>query len=189
MANEVWLPVVGHEGAYEVSSEGEVRSLDRTTVGPTGRRCWYRGRQLRGPTNAAGYRVYEIAGKKRYGHQLALEAFVGPRPEGYQACHGDGNPANNALSNLRWDTVSANKYDAVKHGTHGSVRVTHCPYGHRYAGANVRPQHGGRGRVCVACARARGRIRSNPELRGDHQRVSDICYTEFAEGEASGKSK
>lgn len=27
--NEVWKPVVGYEGIYEVSSHGSVRSLDR----------------------------------------------------------------------------------------------------------------------------------------------------------------
>lgn len=50
-------------------------------------------------------------------HRLVLEAFVGPCPEGMECCHGDGNPANNSLSNLRWDTGSANQADRRKHGT------------------------------------------------------------------------
>lgn len=44
-------------------------------------------------------------------HLYVLETFVGPRPEGMQACHGDGDPANNRLSNLRWDTCSNNNLD------------------------------------------------------------------------------
>jgi len=34
-----------------------------------------------------------------------------------EGCHSDGNPSNNRLSNLRWDTRSANYDDARRHGT------------------------------------------------------------------------
>lgn len=50
-------------------------------------------------------------------HRLILEAFVGPCPDGMECCHGDGNPANNDISNLRWDTRRANTADAIRHGT------------------------------------------------------------------------
>ena len=56
--------------------------------------------------------------KRLYVHRLVLEAFVGPCPPGMECCHNDGNPANNALSNLRWDTRGANIEDAVRHGTY-----------------------------------------------------------------------
>lgn len=57
--------------------------------------------------------------KKRYQvHRLVLMAFVGPCPEGMEACHyPDRNPTNNNLQNLRWDTRSNNAKDAVVHGT------------------------------------------------------------------------
>ena len=50
-------------------------------------------------------------------HQLILETFVGPCPEGLEACHNDGNAENNALDNLRWDTKKSNQADRVAHGT------------------------------------------------------------------------
>jgi hypothetical protein len=50
-------------------------------------------------------------------HACVLGVFVGPCPEGMEACHGDGNPANNRLDNLRWDTPSANNLEKRKHGT------------------------------------------------------------------------
>ena len=50
-------------------------------------------------------------------HRLMLETFVGPCPEGMECCHNDGNPKNNLLSNLRWDTHKNNMQDAVKQGT------------------------------------------------------------------------
>lgn len=50
-------------------------------------------------------------------HRLVLESFVGPCPNGLQGCHNDGNPANNFLGNLRWDTAESNQHDRIAHGT------------------------------------------------------------------------
>lgn len=50
-------------------------------------------------------------------HRLVLEAFVGQRPDGMQACHNDGNHLNNSIKNLRWDTSRNNILDKNKHGT------------------------------------------------------------------------
>ncbi len=55
--------------------------------------------------------------KRRYIHQLVLEAFVGPRPHGLICCHNDGDPTNNRLENLRWDTHQSNVDDMLRHGT------------------------------------------------------------------------
>ena len=53
-------------------------------------------------------------------HTLVLLAFVGPRPEGAEACHfPDRNPANCNLTNLRWGSSKDNHSDAVIHGTKG----------------------------------------------------------------------
>jgi Spy/CpxP family protein refolding chaperone len=35
-----------------------------------------------------------------------------------EACHKDGTRSNNSLTNLRWDTKSANSQDSIRHGTH-----------------------------------------------------------------------
>jgi hypothetical protein len=53
------------------------------------------------------------AGKtfKRMVHQLVLETFVGPCPDGMEARHGDSNPANNRLGNLEWNTRTINTVD------------------------------------------------------------------------------
>lgn len=50
-------------------------------------------------------------------HRLVLESFVGPCPKGMECCHApDPNPANNALSNLRWGTHAENARDMVNQG-------------------------------------------------------------------------
>ena len=50
-------------------------------------------------------------------HRLVLSSFEGEAPEGMEACHNDGNRANNWLNNLRWDTRKENHADKKKHGT------------------------------------------------------------------------
>lgn len=50
-------------------------------------------------------------------HRLVLESFVSHAPAGQQCCHNDGDPQNNRLSNLRWDTATANHADRAAHGT------------------------------------------------------------------------
>lgn len=50
-------------------------------------------------------------------HRLVLEHFFGPCPLGMECCHEDGDASNNHISNLRWDTRSANNQDKKRHGT------------------------------------------------------------------------
>ncbi len=60
-----------------------------------------------------------IGGKLKafFVHGLVLEVFGGPRPDGMQVCHNDGDKLNNFVSNLRWGTARDNALDRVKHGT------------------------------------------------------------------------
>ena len=116
--NEDWKPVIGHEDSHEVSSLGEIRSLDRviTQVGRWGkmnRQC--RGVALSPSTDSYGYKVVEICQKTRKVHQLVLEAFVGPRLDNTECCHNDGDKANNNLNNLRWDSHENNMADYSTH--------------------------------------------------------------------------
>lgn len=52
-----------------------------------------------------------------YISRLVLECFVGPRPLGMHGCHNDGDPKNNRVENLRWDTPRGNQADRIRHGT------------------------------------------------------------------------
>ena len=55
---------------------------------------------------------------KCYVHEIVLLTFVGPCPPDKDRCrHLDGNPSNNAPSNLAWGTAHENRMDAQKHGT------------------------------------------------------------------------
>lgn len=48
-------------------------------------------------------------------HKLVLETFVEARPKGLECRHLDGNPLNNKLENLKWDTHSNNVKDTHIH--------------------------------------------------------------------------
>ena len=182
---ERWLPVVGYEGFYEVSDHGRVRSVDRTVKFRDGRVFSYTS-QLRSQTPQVPY-GHMAVGLKRNGkrrtvrvHRLVLEAFVGPCPEGMEGCHNDGDASNNALSNLRWDTSSANKQDMIRHGTNYRLNLTRCPYGHSLDAPNVvafAARTGRRG--CLACSRARAHIQRNPHLKPHFQQVSDDYYAKI----------
>lgn len=112
---EAWLPIVGYEGYYEVSDRGEVRSLSRTIVRSDGATRIKIGMIRRQFTNKKGYKLVTLLKngepKTRQVHRLVLEAFVGPCPEGMEACHGPGGPGDNRISNLRWDTQKENRRD------------------------------------------------------------------------------
>lgn len=51
-------------------------------------------------------------------HILLLSAFVGPCPPGMECRHLNGDRADFSFDNIKWGTVSQNRQDAVKHGTH-----------------------------------------------------------------------
>lgn len=111
---EVWRPTVGFSN-YEVSNLGRVR---RSVAGVSGATL---GRVLRLTSQPSGhwYVTMSHGGRvtKQRIHRMVLTTFVGPCPPGMEGCHNDGDPANNRLDNLRWDTPVANAADKKRHGT------------------------------------------------------------------------
>lgn len=116
---EIWKPVVGYEGLYDVSDQGRVRSLDRVITHVTGRTQFCRGRLLKFNLTTSGYYAVRITkARPRQVHDLVAEAFLGPKPAGYYVCHNDSNKTNNLPGNLRYDTPQSNQYDRRGNGTH-----------------------------------------------------------------------
>ena len=104
---EVWKPIPGYEGWYEVSDQGHVRTFRRGANG----RLLKPGRMPQGHLSVALGR-----GNSQCVHKLVLLAFVGPAPDKHECCHNNGDPADNRLENLRWGTRSENIKDAYAHG-------------------------------------------------------------------------
>ena len=106
---EQWLDVVGFEGIYQVSNFGRIRSVKTGKI---------KEQTVQDNDNRPYLGLWKNNKQKICRpHKLVMEAFVGIRPQGMECCHNDGNPQNNHLSNLRWDTSKNNHADKVKHGT------------------------------------------------------------------------
>lgn len=168
-STERWLPVPSYEGCYEVSDHGRVRSLRRTVPAKNGKTQVVPGGVLKQSKlgNTPYMKVALGKGRQqvtRSVHSLVLEAFVGPRPDGMEACHGFGGPQDNRLTNLRWDTLSENNYDMVRMGRHWGVNKSACPLGHALRVPNLTKQSLSKGhRSCLACSRARAVMQYRPQ--------------------------
>lgn len=158
--DEEWRSVVGHEGQYEVSSLGRIRSVSRWVNNPGGGKRYIRGRIRKAPPNSWGYPTVALAtGKGSIAvHRAVVEAFRGPIPQGMQVRHLDGNPANNVLPNLVAGTPSENMADCLEHGTHPKARKTRCRNGHPYNEKNTSKYSDG-SRRCLICHRESERTR------------------------------
>lgn len=117
---EIWKPVVGYEGIYEVSNFGRIKSVDRiiTTTNNTTR---IRRGVIRKPSNNQwGYLQVSL---HREGirtcfriHRLVAIAFIPEQDGKHEINHIDGNKKNNKTNNLEWCTTSENILHAVRTG-------------------------------------------------------------------------
>lgn len=132
VSTEEWKFVPGTDECYAISDQGRLMSYN-LRGSKIGTRV-AEGRILNPRPNQGGYPIAAVrfggAVKRSSIHSLVMLAFVGPRPQGMQVCHNDGNPANPRLSNLRYDTPTANSLDRRQHGTdnrgvkHGKAKLT-----------------------------------------------------------------
>lgn len=97
--HEEWR-AVARDPRYEVSNLGRVRRGDRVLK-----------------FGGSRYRHIGIGKVSAYVHHLVAEAFIGPRPEGHEVAHRDGDHWHNHVSNLAYLTPQENGADKVRHRT------------------------------------------------------------------------
>jgi hypothetical protein len=114
MQDEIWKPILGYEGRYEVSNYGGLKRV-----------CRGRGikRPILSPTiGKIGYRVVVLSlgtiptRKRLYVHRLVAQAFLGDCPAGMVVNHKDANKLNNHSDNLEYVPQSYNVKHAVNLG-------------------------------------------------------------------------
>lgn len=123
--NETWRPVPGFPG-YEASTEGRVRSLlgrAPRIMSPGLHRSDGRGKHGTNYVRLNYSLRRDNRGVTIHAHTVILLTFVGPRPEGHEARHLNGDALDNRLANLLWGTKSENALDTVRHGNHNKQKA------------------------------------------------------------------
>ena len=106
---EEWKDVKGYEGKYQISSYGNIRSLNYHRSGECKLMC---------PVlKKTGYYQINLYLNGKYKskriHKLVAEAFL-ENPDNLEVVnHIDGDKTNNHVSNLEWCTVSYNTWHAT----------------------------------------------------------------------------
>lgn len=113
MNKEIWKDIEGYEGLYQVSNQGNVRSLER--IDSLGRLV--KGKILKPWISKNGYIMIKLGRSHRHllVHRLVAIAFI-PNPYNKpQVDHINGDRSNNSVSNLRWVTQTENNLNPITH--------------------------------------------------------------------------
>lgn len=112
--NEIWRPIVGYEGYYEVSSFGRVKRVKSITSHNRVRK-----EKIISPVKFSnGYLFVDLCvrgiRKKKSIHRGVAIAFLSNPYNKEQVNHIDGNKLNNRLDNLEWSTSSENQKHSIR---------------------------------------------------------------------------
>lgn len=107
---EIWKPIKGYEGLYEVSNLGRVKSLERYIECQNGhsRKVNERILKIRQSTPGSyGVVLYADGYSNTFMiNRLVIETFGKKLQRKDKVIHIDGNNQNNVIDNLRWESNS-----------------------------------------------------------------------------------
>lgn len=119
MKKEIWLPIAGFEGLYEVSNWGRVASLNYHRTGK-----WH---LLTPKRSSNGYLMVDLYRNKKATtvkvHRLVWETFNGEIPAELQVNHIDENKENNCLWNLNLMTCKQNNNWGTRNERQAKTRI------------------------------------------------------------------
>lgn len=113
MANELWKPVKGFEGFYEVSSKGRVRSVDR--IDARGQHRKSKIMSVKKIQNAKKVTFFRDGKSKTFTlKKLVAGAFLEAPKADEKLVYVDGNPDNICAENLKWQKKAQRKRNVYR---------------------------------------------------------------------------
>jgi hypothetical protein len=109
--NEIWRPVVGFEGVYEVSDHGRVKRIMGGRGAVTGKILSLNRLNKKGYATVWLHKFINGVQVKKFmtTHHVVAAAFLPPQPTpDHQVNHKDGVKTNNCADNLEWVTNQEN---------------------------------------------------------------------------------
>lgn len=120
MELEIWKDVIGFEGMYQVSSMGNVRSLDRKVKHNYSGWANRKGQEIKKRPDKDGYLKVNLKvkqkGKSSIVHRLVASAFIPNAENKPQVNHKNGIKNDNRIENLEWCTTFENRQHAYDTG-------------------------------------------------------------------------
>jgi NUMOD4 motif-containing protein len=118
LASEVWVPISGYEGLYEISNMGRVKTLRK--FHKTGHTGHWRQEKIMSCSLSGKYLKIDlrpiIPNRETLMHRLVAIHFI-PNPDNKpQVNHKKGNKHDNRAAELEWSTISENHLHAFRTG-------------------------------------------------------------------------
>lgn len=123
MDTEIWKDVKGHEGKYQISSFGRVKSLSRIVFRGNGNHARKTKEKILIPTkDSSGYPTVKFPDRTYTVHSLVAKNFLDNPDNLPQVNHKNRIKSDCHVDNLEWCTAQQNIIHSFKVGTRKDVR-------------------------------------------------------------------
>lgn len=159
--NEIFLPVNGYDGLYEISNHGRIKSVVKNKI-------------LFGSSGNGYKKIILYNGSllsAKYIHRLVAIHFIQNGNRYKCVNHKDGNKHNNNVENLEWCTHSENNKHAFKIGLKKPTRSMVGKFGNNHHSSKPIEQLDEHGKVIAEYSGASEAFRST-----GIRHISDVCY-------------